>query len=79
VEIKNALDSMRLKDFAHTITGQLPFNPNTSCLVRVEPADTEWLTTRTEIKSNYIAELVFERIRILTKARFSDKNDGVSH
>ena len=74
-EIKNALDSITfLDDFAQAITGQLPFNPNTSHhLVRVEPVDTEWLTTRTEIKSNLIAELVFERIRILTKARFLDK------
>jgi len=74
-EIKNALDSVTfLDDFAHAIAGQLPFNPNTSHrLVRVEPVDTQWLTTRKEIKSNHIAELVFERIRILTKARFSDQ------
>ena len=74
-EIKNALDSVTfLDDFAQAITGQLPFNPNTSHhLVRVEPVDTEWLTTRTEIKSNLIAELVFERIHMLGKARFSDK------
>jgi len=74
-EIKNALDSITLDDFAHAITGQLPFNPTSSHrLVRVEPVDnTKWLTTRTEIKSNHIAELVFERIRILTKARFLDK------
>ncbi|KAI0296510.1 hypothetical protein B0F90DRAFT_1745842 [Multifurca ochricompacta] len=73
-EIKNALDSMFLDDFTHAITGQSAFNPNTSYrLVRVEPVDTEWLTTRTEIKSNYVAELIFERLRILTKARFSNK------
>ncbi|KAF8807200.1 hypothetical protein BYT27DRAFT_6558586 [Phlegmacium glaucopus] len=73
-DIQNALDSTSfLDDFARAFTGQLSVNPNTShCLVRVEPVDTEWLTTRTEIKSNYIAELVFERIRKLTKARFSD-------
>ena len=39
-------------DFAHAITGQVPFNPNTS--LRVEPVDTKWLTTRTATKSNYI-------------------------
>jgi len=74
-EIKSALDSMTsLDDFARGISGQLPFNPNTShCLVRVEPIDTKWLATRTEIKSNYIAEPIFERIRILARARFSDK------
>ncbi|KIL69383.1 hypothetical protein M378DRAFT_21547 [Amanita muscaria Koide BX008] len=74
-EIKNALDSITfLDDFAHAISGQLPFNPNTSHrLVRVEPVDNEWLMTRTEIKSNHIAELIFERIRILTKARFLEK------
>jgi hypothetical protein len=74
-EIKNALDSISfLEDFAHAITGQSPFNPNTSHrLVRVEPVDEKWLTTRTEIKSNHIAELVFERIRVLTKTRFSDR------
>ncbi len=42
-------------------------------LVRVEPADNEWLTTRTELMSDYIAELVFERIRTVLKARFSEK------
>ncbi|KIL55326.1 hypothetical protein M378DRAFT_56130, partial [Amanita muscaria Koide BX008] len=85
-EIKNALDSITfLDDFAHTITGRLPFNPKTSHhLVRVEPVDTEWLMTRTEIKSNHIAELIFERIRILTKARFLEKlmeylNDPTAH
>jgi len=74
-EIKKALDSITfLDDFARAVTGPLPFNPNTSHrLVRVEPVDTKWLTTRTEIKSNYIAELVFERIRILSKTRFLDK------
>ncbi|KAF8807617.1 hypothetical protein BYT27DRAFT_7138756 [Phlegmacium glaucopus] len=67
-----------LDNFAHAVTGQLPFS-----LVRVEPVDAEWLTTCTEIKSNYIAELVFERIFLyftpsnfnicmLTKARFAD-------
>ncbi|KIL54248.1 hypothetical protein M378DRAFT_19091 [Amanita muscaria Koide BX008] len=85
-EIKNALDSITfLDDFAHAITGRLPFNPKTShCLVRVEPVDTEWLMTHTEIKSNHIAELIFERIRILTKARFLEKlmeylNDPNAH
>ncbi|KAM6503866.1 hypothetical protein JOM56_000809 [Amanita muscaria] len=85
-EIKNALDSITfLDDFAHAITGRLPFNPKTSHrLVRVEPVDTEWLMTRTEIKSNHIAELIFERIRILTKARFLEKlmeylNDPTAH
>jgi hypothetical protein len=39
----------------------------------VELIDTEWLTTRTEIKSNYIAELTFERILKFARARFSDK------
>ena len=74
-EIKTALDSISSADnFAHAIMGQLPFNPNTSHrLVRVEPVDTKWFMTRREIKSNYVAELVFERIRILTKARFPDK------
>ena len=38
-------------------------------LVRVEPVDTDWLKIRTELLSNRIAELVFERIRIVTKAR----------
>ena len=70
-DIKNALDSITsLDDFAQAIMGQLHTSHR---LVRVEPVDTEWLTTRTEIKSNHIAELVFERIRILTKARFLDK------
>ena len=42
-------------------------------LVRVEPADDDWLTTRTELISNYIAERVFERIRMVMQARFSKK------
>jgi hypothetical protein len=39
----------------------------------VEPVDTNWLETRTQIKTNYIAELVFKRFRELTEARVSDK------
>jgi hypothetical protein len=62
-----------MDDFIRATTGQLPFNPNTSHrLVRVEPIDTRWLKTRTELLSNRIAELVFERIRMVTKARLSE-------
>ena len=77
-EIKIALDSLTfLDDFARAISGRLPFNPNTSHhLVRVEPIDTKWLRTRTEMKSNYIAELTSERILKLATARFSDKLMG---
>ena len=73
--IEDALQSPTfLDDFAYVSTGQLPFKPNTSHrLVRMEPVDTEWLRTYTEIKSNRIAELAFERIRMLTAAQLSDQ------
>jgi hypothetical protein len=52
---------------------QASFNPNSSHrLVRMEPIDDRWLMTHTELLSDHIAELVFRRIRILTKARLSE-------
>ncbi|KAF8222917.1 hypothetical protein L208DRAFT_1319831 [Tricholoma matsutake] len=64
----NGIQSMG--DFIHATTGQLPFNPNMSHhLVRVEPIDTHWLKTCTELLSNCIAKLVFERIHMVMKVR----------
>jgi hypothetical protein len=62
-----------MDDFIRATTGQVSFNPSMSHrLVRVEPIDTRWFKTRTELLSNHIAELVFQRIRIVTKARLSE-------
>ena len=74
-EISNALNSITsLDDFARAISGESYFNSNASHrLVRVEPINTKWRKTRIEIKSNYIAELIFERLRLHASARFSDK------
>ena len=62
MEIDYALDSISsLDDFAHSVSEKLAFNPKTShILVRTEPIDTKWLRTCTQIKSNFIAECVFE-------------------
>ena len=72
--ISHALNDIKsMEDFIRATTGQVPFNPNTGHrLVRVEPIDARWLKTRTELLSNRIAELVFQRIRIVTKARLSE-------
>ena len=69
------LGNIPLERFAQAIVGQVPFNPNNTSqhLVRVEPIDNEWYLTRTELKSNYIAELVFERFRILAQAQVPQK------
>jgi hypothetical protein len=72
--IDHALNEIKsMDDFIRATTGKLPFNPDTShCLVRVEPIDGGWLKTRTELLSNRIAEQVFQRIRVVTKARLSE-------
>lgn len=74
VVINQALNEIKsVDDFIRATTGQVPFNPNTSHrLVRVEPMDARWLRTRTELMSNRIAELVFQRIRMVTKAPLSE-------
>jgi hypothetical protein len=38
----------------------------------VEPTDSRWLKTRTELLSDCIAELVFDRIHMVTMARLSE-------
>ena len=71
--IDHALNEIKsMDDFIRATTGKLPFNPDTSHLVRVEPIDGGWLKTRTELLSNRIAEQVFQRIRVVTKARLSE-------
>ena len=62
-----------LDNFIRATVGQLPFNSSTShTLVRVEPDDPAWRVVHTELLSNYIAGLVFERIRLVTAARLSE-------
>ena len=72
--IQDALGEIKsMGDFIQATKNQLPFESNTSHrLVRVEPMDDSWFVTRTELLSERIAELVFERIRIVTKARLSE-------
>jgi len=74
MRIKDALSSKTsLDDFAYAIGEERPFTLTSHCLVRMEPVDTKWLTARTEIKSNHIAEVAFEHIRMVAKAQFSDQ------
>jgi hypothetical protein len=62
-----------MDNFIRTTVGQLPFNSSTShTLVRVETDDPAWRVVRTELLSNHIAGLVFERIRLVTAARLSE-------
>ena len=72
--INHALSDIKSMDnFIRATTEQLPFDTSTShCLVRVEPTDARWLKTRTELLSDRIAELIFERIRMVTMARLSE-------
>jgi hypothetical protein len=62
-----------MDNFIQATKGQLPFESSTShTLVRVEPDDPAWRVVRTELLSNHIAGLVFERIRLVTAARLSE-------
>lgn len=72
--IQDALKSITsMGNFISAATGRVPFDSDTSHrLVRVEPVDGSWLNTRTELFSDRIAELVFDRIRLVTKARLSE-------
>jgi hypothetical protein len=74
VIINNALRDIKSMDtFIRAATQQLPYDTSTShSLVRVEPVDDGWFETRTDLLSDRIAELVFERIRMVTMARFSE-------
>jgi len=72
--INNALRGIKSMDnFIRATSEQVPFDSNTSHrLVRVEPIDARWHNTRTELLSDRIAELVFDRIRMVTMARLSE-------
>jgi len=72
--INGALSDIKSMDnFICATSEQLPFDTNTChCLVRVEPTDSRWLKTRTELLSDCIAELVFDRICMVTMARLSE-------
>ena len=62
--IDDAINDIESFDqFVLAMKGGLPFNSNTSHrLIRVEPTGDDWLTMRSEIMSNNIAERVFKRI-----------------
>ena len=72
--IDQALNEIQsMDDFTRATRGQISYRTHTSHrLVRVEPIDARWLNTRTELMSNCIAEHVFQRIRIVTKAQLSE-------
>jgi hypothetical protein len=71
VLVGDALLSIESMDnFIRATVAQLPYYSSTTrTLVRVEPDDPAWRVVRTELLSNHITGLVFERIRLVTAAR----------
>lgn len=62
-----------MDNFVHATTGKLPSDSKaTRHLVRVEPIDTYWKVTHTVLMSDHIAQLVFDRIRLLATVQLSD-------
>ena len=64
--IKDAIDQIDdIKEFRQSATGPLPFKNNVShALIRMEPADDQWLEQTTDLLSKHVAKLVFERISL---------------
>jgi hypothetical protein len=72
--VGDALLSIESMDnFIRATVAQLPYYSSTTrTLVRVEPDDPAWRVVRTELLSNHITGLVFERIRLVTAAWLSE-------
>ena len=77
--INDALANIKsIDDFAHSMEGLLAFKFEAShSLIKTEPIPgTDWKGSRSELKSPYISELVFEHVRLHQTIRLSE---DISH
>jgi len=79
-KINNAIDNIRsIEDFARAMKGLLPFKLEASHnLIRTEPIpDTQWMESRSELKSSFIAELIFQQVCLHQTIKLSEDISGL--
>jgi hypothetical protein len=79
-KINNAIDNIRsIEDFARAMKGSLPFKQEASHnLIRTEPVpDTRWMKSRSELKSSFIAELIFQQVCLHQTIELSEDISGL--
>ena len=76
-EIKRAIDSIEsIADFAKSASGPMLFKTKAShALVRMEPTDDTWDDRTTDLLSDYVADLVFDRISLHDTLNIRDSID----
>lgn len=64
--IKDAISQIRsIDEFSMAASGSIPFKELTShVLVRIEPTDAQWGNPHTELLSEYVTSLVYDRINL---------------
>jgi hypothetical protein len=77
--IKSAIDNIdNISDFAKSASGPMPFKTKAShTLVRMEPTDDKWDKHITNLLSNYVADLVFDRIDLHNTLKIRDSIDSL--
>jgi hypothetical protein len=77
--IKSAIDSIEnVDDFAKLTTGPLPFKNKVShALVRMEPINDKWDKQITNLLSDHVVDLVFDRIDLHNTLKICDSIDSV--
>ena len=75
--IKDAINDIDdTLNFAKSATGSLPFKTKAShALVRIEPTDNTWDNRSTELLSNFVADLMFDRINLYNTLKIRDLID----
>ena len=75
--IMSAIDNIEnIEDFAKSTSGPMPFKTKAGhALVRMEPTDDKWDKKITNLLSNYVADLVFDRIDLHNTLKIRDSID----
>jgi len=75
--IKSAIDNIvNIEDFAKSTSGPMPFKTKAShALVRMEPTDGKWDKQITNLLSDYVADLVFDRIDLHNNLKIRESID----
>jgi hypothetical protein len=75
--IMSAIDNIEnIEDFAKSASGPMPFKTKAShALVRMEPTDDKWDEQITNLLSDYVADLVFDKIHLHNTLKIPDSID----
>jgi len=74
--IKSAIDNIEnIEDFAKSASGPMPFKTKASHALVRKPTDDKWDDQITNLLSDYVADLVFDRIHLHNTLKIRDSID----